>query len=130
MVNGAGLAMATMDLVGHFGEPKGIGPANFLDVSGGASAKQVAAGLGLILSDPGVKVVLINIFGGITRGDEVARGVLAALKQVPTQIPLVIRLAGTNHEEGLAVIKEAALQNVTGASSFQEAARKAVESVS
>ena len=130
MVNGAGLAMATMDLVGQFGESKGIGPANFLDVSGGANAAQVAAGLRIILSDSNVKAVLINIFGGITRGDEVARGILAALEQVPTQIPLVVRLAGTNHEEGLAIIRDSKLTNVTGAASFQEAARKAVESLS
>ncbi len=127
MVNGAGLAMATMDLVGHFGAAYGIGPANFLDVSGGASAQQVAAGLRIILSDAGVRAVLINIFGGITRGDEVARGIMAALAEVPTTLPMTIRLAGTNHEEGMRLLAEAGLANVTVAQSLQAAAQAAVE---
>ena len=127
MVNGAGLAMATMDLVGHFGAAYGIGPANFLDVSGGASAQQVAAGLRIILSDADVRAVLINIFGGITRGDEVARGIMAALAEVPTALPMTIRLAGTNHEEGMRLLADAGLPNVTVAPSLQAAARSAVE---
>ena len=127
MVNGAGLAMATMDLVGHFGAACGIGPANFLDVSGGASAQQVAAGLRIILSDADVRAVLINIFGGITRGDEVARGIMAALAEVPTALPMTIRLAGTNHEEGMRLLADAGLPNVTVAPSLQAAARSAVE---
>ena len=127
MVNGAGLAMATMDLVGHFGAAHGIGPANFLDVSGGASAQQVAAGLRIILSDADVRAVLINIFGGITRGDEVARGIMAALEEVSTNLPMTIRLAGTNHEEGMRLLAEAGLANVTVAQSLQAAARNAVE---
>ena len=127
MVNGAGLAMATMDLVGHFGGAHGIGPANFLDVSGGASAAQVATGLRIILSDGNVRAVLINIFGGITRGDEVARGIMAALQEVPTALPMTIRLAGTNHEEGMRLLEEAGLANVTVAQSLQAAAQAAVD---
>ncbi len=127
MVNGAGLAMATMDLVGHFGDAHGIGPANFLDVSGGASAEQVATGLRIILSDGNVRAVLINIFGGITRGDEVARGIMAALAEVPTALPLTIRLAGTNHEAGMRLLEQAGLANVTVAQSLQAAAQAAVD---
>ena len=127
MVNGAGLAMATMDMVGHFGAAHGIGPANFLDVSGGASAQQVAAGLRIILSDADVRAVLINIFGGITRGDEVARGIMAALEEVSANLPMTIRLAGTNHQEGMRLLAEAGLANVTVAQSLQAAARAAVE---
>lgn len=129
MVNGAGLAMATMDMVAKYGENNGIGPANFLDVSGGAGADKVAAALQIILSDPEVKAVLINIFGGITRCDEVARGILQALSEVPTDLPLIIRLTGTNQEEGLRIINEANLPNVQGAKTFSEAAGKAVAAV-
>ncbi len=103
MVNGAGLAMATMDIIKlHGGEP-----ANFLDIGGGASAEKVAAALRVILSDPGVKVVLINIFGGITRCDEVARGILSALKEVKTEVPMVVRLVGTNAAQGMAILADA-----------------------
>lgn len=129
MVNGAGLAMATMDMVAKYGENNGIGPANFLDVSGGAGADKVAAALQIILSDPEVKAVLINIFGGITRCDEVARGILQALSEVPTDLPLIIRLTGTNQDEGLRIINEANLPNVQGAKTFSEAAGKAVAAV-
>ncbi|NDJ85931.1 MAG: ADP-forming succinate--CoA ligase subunit beta [Chloroflexi bacterium] len=129
MVNGAGLAMTTMDLTAHFGEEYGIGPANFLDVAGGAGADKVATALRIILSDDDVKTILINIFGGITRCDEVARGILAALDEVPTDLPIVIRLAGTNQEEGLKIIQDAALPNMTGAKTLNEAAQKAVEAV-
>src|SRR5690606_4014531 len=94
MVNGAGLAMATMDIISQFGGK----PANFLDIGGGASATKVAAALKIILSDSNVKVILINIFGGITRCDEVAKGLLTALADVKTEIPLVVRLVGTNAE--------------------------------
>ena len=127
MVNGAGLAMATMDMVAHFGEDTGIGPANFLDIGGGADADKVATALRIILADPKVKAVLLNIFGGITRCDDVARGVLQALDEVPTQLPLIVRLVGTNQEEGLQIINGANLQNMTGARSLYEAAQKAVE---
>src|SRR5207253_10365461 len=95
IVNGAGLAMATMDAVKF----AGASPANFMDVAGGARADRVAAALKIILSDPNVKAVLFNIFGGITRGDEVARGLLDAKKEVDPKVPIVVRLVGTNEEE-------------------------------
>lgn len=129
MVNGAGLAMATMDLTAHFGDEYGIGPANFLDVSGGAGADKVAEALRIILADSNVKVILLNIFGGITRCDEVAHGILMALDEISTDLPMIIRLAGTNQEEGLRLIEEANLQNVKSAKSLYEAAQKAVETV-
>jgi succinyl-CoA synthetase beta subunit len=119
MVNGAGLAMATMDIVKYYGGE----PANFLDVGGGARADKVAAALRIILSDPAVKSVLFNIFGGITRCDEVARGILEALKEVPTKVPMVARLVGTNEEEGRHILAEA---NFPSAASLSEAAKKAV----
>jgi succinyl-CoA synthetase beta subunit len=120
MVNGAGLAMATMDIVKQYGAE----PANFLDIGGGAKADKVAAALRIILSDPKVKAVLFNIFGGITRCDEVARGILAALNEVKTDIPMVARLVGTNEEEGRQILAEA---NFPSASSLGEAAKKAVQ---
>ena len=120
LVNGAGLAMATMDLTKLYGGT----PANFLDIGGGAKAERVAAALRIILSDPKVKVVLINIFGGITRCDEVARGILAALEEVPTEVPMVVRLVGTNEEEGRRILSEA---EVITAATLEEAAQKAVE---
>ena len=119
MVNGAGLAMATMDIVKHFGGE----PANFLDIGGGARAEKVAAALRIILSDPNVKAVLFNIFGGITRCDEVARGILTALDQVPTHVPMVARLVGTNEEEGRAILAGA---HMGTAQTLAEAAQKAV----
>jgi succinyl-CoA synthetase beta subunit len=119
MVNGAGLAMATMDIIKLFGGE----PANFLDIGGGAKADQVATALRLILSDPNVKAVLINIFGGITRGDEVARGIIEALDQVKTDVPMVVRLAGTNAEEGLALLAKAHMETAV---TLSDAARKAV----
>ncbi|MFO7663645.1 MAG: ADP-forming succinate--CoA ligase subunit beta [Chloroflexota bacterium] len=119
MVNGAGLAMATMDIIKLFGGE----PANFLDIGGGAKAEQVATALRLILSDPKVEAVLFNIFGGITRGDEVAKGILSALEQIDTQVPMVVRLAGTNAAEGLELLAEA---NMATAATLSEAAQKAV----
>jgi succinyl-CoA synthetase beta subunit len=119
MVNGAGLAMTTMDIVKLFGGR----PANFLDIGGGATADKVAAALRIILADPNVKAVLLNIFGGITRCDEVARGIVTALHQVPTQTPMVVRLVGTNEEEGRAILANAKMQT---ASTLVEAAQKAV----
>ncbi|RIK44623.1 MAG: ADP-forming succinate--CoA ligase subunit beta [Chloroflexi bacterium] len=119
MVNGAGLAMATMDIVKLYGG----NPANFLDVGGGATAEKVAAALRVILHDERVKVVLINIFGGITRCDEVARGVLEARSSENVQIPFVVRLVGTNEEEGRRILAEA---NLTTATSLADAAQKAV----
>ncbi len=126
MVNGAGLAMATMDMTKLYGG-EGIGPANFLDIGGGAQAAKVAAALRIILADPNVKSVLFNIFGGITRGDEVARGIIQALDEVKTTIPMVIRLAGTNAEEGRAIIDAAKIPNLASAATLTEAAKKAVD---
>ncbi len=119
MVNGAGLAMATMDII----KLHGGAPANFLDIGGGAQADKVAAALRIILSDPNVKAVLFNIFGGITRCDEVARGILTALRQVPTKVPMVARLVGTNEAEGRRILAEAQMMT---AASLAEAAQKAV----
>ena len=120
MVNGAGLAMATMDIIKLYG---GM-PANFLDIGGGAQADRVAAALRIILTDPKVKAVLFNIFGGITRCDEVAKGVLDALEQVPTNVPMVARLVGTNEEEGRRILTGAKMAT---AGTLVEAAQKAVE---
>ena len=119
MVNGAGLAMATMDII----KLAGGSPANFLDIGGGAKADKVAAALHIILSDPNVKAVLFNIFGGITRCDEVAKGILEALKEVPTDVPMVARLVGTNEGEGRALLAQAEMQT---ASTLFEAADLAV----
>jgi succinyl-CoA synthetase beta subunit len=119
MVNGAGLAMATMDIIKlHGGEP-----ANFLDIGGGAQAEKVAAALRIILSDPSVQAVLFNIFGGITRCDEVATGIREALSEVPTKVPMVARLVGTNEEEGRRILAEAEMMT---AATLSEAAQKAV----
>ncbi|MBC7241255.1 MAG: ADP-forming succinate--CoA ligase subunit beta [Anaerolineae bacterium] len=120
MVNGAGLAMATMDMTKLYGGA----PANFLDIGGGARADRVAAALRIILADPNVRAVLINIFGGITRCDEVARGILEAFAQVPSKVPVVVRLIGTNEEEGRRLLAEA---NFITARTLSEAARLAVE---
>jgi succinyl-CoA synthetase beta subunit len=120
MVNGAGLAMATMDITKLFGGS----PANFLDIGGGAKSDKVATALRIILADPNVKSVLFNIFGGITRCDEVARGILEALQEVPTTVPMVARLVGTNEEEGRAILASA---NMITATTLAEAAQKAVE---
>jgi len=119
MVNGAGLAMTTMDIIKLFGGE----PANFLDIGGGAGADKVAAALRIILGDPNVKAVLFNVFGGITRGDEVARGILTALKEVKPRVPMVIRLMGTNAEEGRQILADA---NMITAETLADAARKAV----
>jgi succinyl-CoA synthetase beta subunit len=120
MVNGAGLAMATMDIIKLFGGK----PANFLDIGGGASADKVAAALRIILSDKHIKAVLINIFGGITRGDEVAKGILAALEEVKPEVPMVVRLVGTNAKEGLELLANA---DMITAETLVDAAKQAVE---
>ena len=119
MVNGAGLAMATMDMTKLFGGS----PANFLDIGGGAQADKVAVALRIILADPHVKAVLFNIFGGITRCDEVARGIVAALEEVKPNVPMVARLVGTNEAEGRRILAAAHMQT---ASTLAEAAQKAV----
>ncbi len=119
MVNGAGLAMTTMDIIKLFGGE----PANFLDIGGGAGSDKVAAAIRIILTDPNVKAVLFNIFGGITRGDEVARGILTALDEVKPNIPMVVRLVGTNAEEGRKMLSEA---NMITAETLADAAKKSV----
>jgi len=119
MVNGAGLAMATMDVIHHYGGS----PANFLDIGGGASAEKVAAAIQIIIRDQNVKAVLFNIFGGITRGDEVARGILAALEKTPTKLPMVVRLVGTNAEEGRHLLAKADMETAV---SLADAAQKAI----
>jgi len=124
MVNGAGLAMATMDII----KLAGGEPANFLDVGGGASAETVENGFRIILSDPNVKAVLINIFGGIVRCDRVARGVIQAAQNVNITVPLVVRLEGTNAEEAGRLLAESGLQ-LQVAHSLEDAARKVVSSL-
>jgi succinyl-CoA synthetase beta subunit len=119
MVNGAGLAMATMDVIKFYGGE----PANFLDIGGGARADKVKIALGIILSDPNVKAVLFNIFGGITRGDEVARGIVDGLKDIKTKVPMVVRIVGTNAEEGRTILANA---NMITAETLEEGAQKAV----
>ncbi len=119
MVNGAGLAMTTMDIIKLFGGE----PANFLDIGGGAGADKVAAAMRIILSDTNVNAVLFNIFGGITRCDEVARGVLSAMEEVKPKVPMVVRLVGTNAEEGRRILESA---HLITAETLADAARKAV----
>ena len=123
MGNGAGLVMSTLDLV-NLAKGK---PANFLDVGGGASADQIAAALEIILGDPQVRSVLVNIFGGITRCDEVAKGILGALERVALKVPMVVRLDGTNAEEGRRLLEEASPEGVESAPAMWEAAQLAVE---
>jgi len=120
LVNGAGLAMATMDIVKLYGGS----PANFLDIGGGAQAESVATALSIILSDERVKAVLINIFGGITRCDEVAVGILEAMETLNVKVPFVVRLVGTNEAEGRKILAEA---NLITAESLADAAQKAVK---
>ncbi len=119
MVNGAGLAMASMDILKYFGGD----PANFLDIGGGAGADKVVAALRIILSDPNVKAILLNIFGGITRCDEVARGIITAIAEVQPKVPMVVRLVGTNAEEGRQILASA---NLITAETLADAAQKAV----
>lgn len=120
MVNGAGLAMTSMDVIKLFGGE----PANFLDVGGGASSEKVAAAMRIILTDPSVKAILFNIFGGITRCDEVARGILVAMDEVKPKVPMVVRLVGTNAEEGRKLLENA---NMITAETLADAAKKSVE---
>jgi len=121
--NGAGLVMSTLDVVAQHGGA----PANFLDAGGGSKAEAITAAVEVITSDPNVKAVLFNIFGGITRCDEVARGLIQAFEQIKPTIPFVVRLDGTNGEEGRALLAEAALPNVYAASTMDEAAARVVE---
>jgi succinyl-CoA synthetase beta subunit len=124
MVNGAGLAMATMDIIKLYGAE----PANFLDVGGGATKEKVTAAFKIITSDPNVKGILVNIFGGIMRCDVIAEGVVAAVKDVGLQVPLVVRLEGTNVELGKTIINESGL-NVIAADDLDDAAQKIVKAV-
>jgi succinyl-CoA synthetase beta subunit len=124
MVNGAGLAMATLDIIKLYGEE----PANFLDVGGGASEEKVTAAFKIITADPNVKGILVNIFGGIMKCDVIANGVIAAVKAVGLQVPLVVRLEGTNVEEGKAIIRNSGL-NVIPADDLDDAAQKIVAAV-
>ena len=121
MVNGAGLAMATMDIIKlHGGEP-----ANFLDVGGGADSKQVAEGFKVILSDPGVKAIFVNIFGGIMRCDFIAEGIIEAAKEIDMEVPLIVRLAGTNVELGKKMLSESGL-DLIAADDMDDGARKSI----
>jgi succinyl-CoA synthetase beta subunit len=124
MVNGAGLAMATMDIIKLYGES----PANFLDVGGSATKERVAAAFKIITSDPQVKGILVNIFGGIMRCDVIAEGVVAAVKEVGLRVPLVVRLEGTNVDKGKEIIATSNL-NVTSANDLDDAAQKIVKAV-
>ncbi|MHA6691042.1 ADP-forming succinate--CoA ligase subunit beta [Devosia sp. A449] len=124
MVNGAGLAMSTMDIIKLYGAE----PANFLDVGGGASKEKVTAAFKIITADPAVKGILVNIFGGIMRCDVIAEGVIAAVKEVGLQVPLVVRLEGTNVKEGKAILNQSGL-NVISADDLDDAAQKIVAAV-
>ena len=124
MVNGAGLAMATMDLIKlHGGEP-----ANFLDVGGGTTAERVAEAFKIIMSDDKVEAILVNIFGGIVRCDLIAEGIIQAVKETHVQVPVVVRLEGTNVKEGLAMLDQSGLA-IISAEDLTDAARKVVSSV-
>ncbi len=125
MVNGAGLAMATMDIIKHYGAE----PANFLDVGGGANQEKVAAAFRIITADPKVKAVFINIFGGIMQCDVIAMGVIAAVKEVGLSVPLVVRLAGTNVELGKKLLADSGLA-ITAADDMADGARKVIEAIS
>lgn len=122
MVNGAGLAMATMDIISHFGGK----PANFLDIGGGASSEKVASAIRLILADRNVKAILINVFGGITRCDEVAEGIVRACRDVASDVPMVVRLVGTNEDKARQILSGASL---VYADSLVEGAKKAIAMV-
>ena len=124
MVNGAGLAMATMDIIKLYGEE----PANFLDVGGGASKEKVTAAFKILLSDKNVKGVLINIFGGIMQCDVLAQGVVDAAKDVKLNVPLVVRLAGTNFKKGKKILDESNLK-ILSADNLNDAAKKIVEAI-
>ena len=126
MVNGAGLAMATMDLINRAGGK----PANFLDIGGGAKADKVAAALSLILADPTVRAILVNIFGGIARGDEVAHGLVEARRQQERHVPMVVRIVGTNAEEAARILAEAGDPDLQTAATLDEAVAKVVAAAS
>ena len=122
MVNGAGLAMATMDIIKH----EGGEPANFLDVGGGANPDTVAKGFEIILSDPNVKSIFVNIFGGIVRCDRIANGILQATEKVEVNVPVIVRLDGTNAEEAAEILRNANIKNIIPAENLKDGAKKAV----
>jgi succinyl-CoA synthetase beta subunit len=124
MVNGAGLAMATMDIIKLYGEF----PANFLDVGGGATTEKVTAAFKIITADPNVKGILVNIFGGIMRCDTIATGVVAAAREVHLTVPLVVRMKGTNEDLGKQILKDSGLP-IIAADSMADAAQKIVAAV-
>jgi succinyl-CoA synthetase beta subunit len=128
LVNGAGLAMATMDIVKYAGEAEGVSPANFLDVGGGATKDQVTKAFGMILKSPKVKAIFVNIFGGIMKCDVIAEGVVAAAKEVGLKVPLVVRLEGTNVELGRKILQESGLA-IMPAATMAEGAGKVVAAV-
>ena len=123
MVNGAGLAMGTMDTINYMGGS----PANFLDVGGKANAITVAKGFEIILKNPNVKAIFVNIFGGIVRCDRIAEGILEATKKVDVHVPVIVRLDGTNAEEAAQILKNANISNVIAATDLADGAKKAVE---
>jgi succinyl-CoA synthetase beta subunit len=129
LANGAGLAMSTLDVVAAAGRSTGHRPANFLDVGGGANAEAIATAMEVLLSDVEVRAVLFNVFGGITRCDEVAQGILTALDRLGTTLPIVVRLDGTNAEEGLRMLAESAPANVHVEKTMLDAAARVVELV-
>ena len=122
MVNGAGLAMATMDIIKH----EGGEPANFLDVGGGANPDTVAKGFEIILSDPNVKSIFVNIFGGIVRCDRIANGILQATEKVEVNVPVIVRLDGTNAKEAAEILRNANIKNIIPAENLKDGAKKAV----
>ena len=128
LVNGAGLAMATMDIIKHFGQGRGVAPANFLDVGGGATQEQVTKAFKMILRSPKVKAIFVNIFGGIMKCDVIANGVIAAAKELGLEVPLVVRLEGTNVELGRKILGESGLA-IQAASTMADGAQKVVAAV-
>jgi|CZKU01.1.fsa_nt_gi succinyl-CoA synthetase beta subunit len=128
LVNGAGLAMATMDIIKHFGKDHGVAPANFLDVGGGANQEQVTKAFKMILKSPKVKAIFVNIFGGIMKCDVIANGVVAAAKELGLKVPLVVRLEGTNVELGRKILSESGLA-IKAASTMADGAQKVVAAV-
>jgi succinyl-CoA synthetase beta subunit len=128
LVNGAGLAMATMDIIKHYGEKAGVAPANFLDVGGGANQEQVQKAFKMILSSPKVKAIFVNIFGGIMKCDVIAAGVIAAAKELGVKVPLVVRLEGTNVELGRKLLAESGLA-IQAATTMADGAQKIVAAI-
>jgi succinyl-CoA synthetase beta subunit len=128
LVNGAGLAMATMDIIKHFGAGHGVAPANFLDVGGGANQEQVTKAFKMILKSPKVRAIFVNIFGGIMKCDVIANGIVAAAKEIGLKVPLVVRLEGTNVELGRKILSESGLA-IQAASTMADGAKKVVLAV-